>query len=293
MYLAAADRTVDACEILTGAGVPVFRGVAAALRAIGTLALPQTLEATADAPRGVAPDREQLTVLSEADGRALFEEVGVACPASILANSAADAAQAARALGGTVVLKAQSADVLHKTDVGAVTLGVHPDDADAEYDALVDRVRRAVPSAVLEGVLVQEQVSPGVELLVGVQGGRDGYRAVLTVGIGGTAVEIYGDIATALAPVDASRALELLRSLRGWPLLEGFRGARRSTWTPPRSAIAGISRLCDRLGDALVDLEVNPLIVHADGVHAVDFVCRLRTQDSLHRDLRPAQVEEQ
>ena len=124
VYLAAADRTVDACEIMTDAGLPVFRGVAAALRAIGTLALPGE-EAPDDAP----PESARFTVMSEADGHALLEEIGVACPASMLAHSAREANQAALALGGAVVLKVQSSDVLHKSDVGAIALGVQPDDA--------------------------------------------------------------------------------------------------------------------------------------------------------------------
>jgi acyl-CoA synthetase (NDP forming) len=181
-----------------------------------------------------------------------------------------------------VVLKVQSADLLHKTDVGAVELDVRPDDAARAYDALVARVRRVAPTAGIDGVLVQEQVDAGVELLVGVQGARDGYRAAATVGIGGTAVELYGDVATALAPVDADEALALLRSLRGWPLLDGFRGSAPLDVEAAAAAVAAISQLGDRFGDALVDLEVNPLIVHAHGAHAVDFVCRLR-------DIRDAQ----
>ena len=175
-----------------------------------------------------------------------------------------------------MVLKVQSPDVLHKSDVGAVALGVHTDDVEAVYDTITSRVRHRLPTAAIDGVLVQEQVDAGVELLVGVQGSRDGYRAVLTVGIGGTAVEIYGDIATALAPVDADQALELLRTLRGWPLLDGFRGRARVDVEAAARAISAISRRADHFGDTLVDLEVNPLIVHARGVHTVDFVCRLR-----------------
>ena len=227
VYLAAADRTVDARATLTDAGIPVFRGVADALRAIGTLAQRgQPALAAPTAPHDAAPaDTGVLTVLTEVAGRALLDEVGVACPASILVDSAAEAERAASTLGGTVVLKVQSADLLHKTDVGAIAHGVKPEDAAAVYDTLVSRVRRVAPTAAIDGVLVEQRVDPGVELLVGVQGAHDGYPAVLTVGIGGTAVEIYGDIATALAPVDAGHALDLLRSLRGWPLLHGFRGS--------------------------------------------------------------------
>jgi hypothetical protein len=176
-------------------------------------------------------------------------------------------------------MKVDSPDVLHKSDVGAVRVGVTPADAPGVYDELLDAARAAAPGAELRGVLVQEQVEPGIELLVGVQGGRDGYRPIVTVGLGGTAVEIYADVASALAPVNDAASEALLRSLRGGPLLDGFRGRPAADVRAAARAIAAISELGARLGDELLDLEVNPLIVHEHGVHAVDFVCRLRRRD--------------
>ena len=228
VYLAAADRTADVCEIMTDAGLPVFRGVEAALRAIGTLALPGE-EAPDDAP----PESPRFTVMSEADGRALLEEIGVACPASILAQSAREANQAALALGGAVVLKVQSPDVLHKSDLGAIALGVQPDDAETAYDALVSRVRERVPTAAIQGVLVQEQVDAGVELLVGLQAASGGYAPVLTVGIGGTAVEIYRDIANALRPWLPSRRSNCCERCAAGHCSTGSAVARVSTSRPP------------------------------------------------------------
>ena len=133
VYLAAADRTVDACEIMTDAGLPVFRGVAAALRAIGTLAL-----AGEEAPDDHHPSRRVSRSCRRPTAAALLEGIGVACPASILAGSAVEAQQAARSLapGRPVVLKVQSPDVLHKSDTGAIALGVQPDDTPTAYSAL-------------------------------------------------------------------------------------------------------------------------------------------------------------
>jgi acetate---CoA ligase (ADP-forming) len=273
-YLAAADRTVEPRRIMTAAGIPVFRGVAAALRAIEAVVPPS--RGVEPPPTPSAPDSRGLTVLTEVEGRALLDEIGVAYSTSVLVASADEAGRAARAIGRPVVLKVLSADLLHKTDVGAVEVGVWPEDAPRAYDALVARIRAGAPYAAIDGVLVQEQVDPGVELLVGVQGSRDGYRPLLTVGIGGTAVEIYGDVTTALAPVDAEGALDLLRALRGWPLLRGYRGRAPVDVDAAARATAAISRLGDYFGEALVDLEVNPLVVHAHGAHAVDFLCRLR-----------------
>src|SRR5205823_11711096 len=104
-----------------------------------------------------------VTVLTHAEGRALLDEVGVAYPACAVVTSAGDATRAAHAIGGTVVLKVQAAGLLHKTDVGGVALHVRPDDAADAYDALVARVRASAPGVAIEGVLVQQQVDPGVE----------------------------------------------------------------------------------------------------------------------------------
>ena len=205
-------------------------------------------------------------MLTEAEGRALLDEVGVACPASILVDVGRRCDSRRRSqLGGTVVLKVQSADLLHKTDVGGIQLGVGPGDAAAAYDSIVSRVRRAASnSTAIDGVLVQEQVDAGVELLVGVQGARDGYRAVLTVGIGGTAVEIYRRYRhrPRAGRRPSKRSSCCVRSAGG-RCCKGFRGSTPVDVDAAALAIARISSLGDRYGNALVDLEVNPLIVHA------------------------------
>ena len=204
VYLAAADRTVDVREIMTDAGLPVFRGVAAAL----------ARHRHARAPGGPAPVVARRR-LRRPDARACSpscrrstaarcsKRSGSPCPASILVDSAAEAEQAARALGGTVVLKVQSPDVLHKSDVGAIALGR----AARRRGRGLRRARRVESDSVAPAAYPR-RAGPGAGRCRGRaarrRAGRDGgYRPVLTVGIGGTAVEIYGDIANALAPVDA------------------------------------------------------------------------------------------
>ena len=220
------------------------------------------------------------TVMSEADGRALLEQVGVACPASILVDSAArsEAGGCSRS-AEPVVLKVQSPDVLHKSDVGAVALGVQPDDAQAAYDTITSRVRRPRPSGRDPG-----RARPGAGRRRGRVARRRAGSAmaatapVLTVGIGGTAVEIYGDIANALAPVTPDQALELLRSLRGWPLLD--RVPRRCAASTSNAAARAISAI----STARRSLRRHARRSRSESAHrarprcarTVDFVCRLR-----------------
>jgi hypothetical protein len=117
-------------------------------------------------------------------------------------------------------------------------------------------------------VLVQERIRPGVELLVAVDGGRDGWPPVLTVGWGGTETEIHRDLAHALAPVSPATARELLSSLRCWPLLAGYRGA---TPRDVDAAVQAVVRISHAAGiPGLRELEVNPLVVSEAGAVAVD-----------------------
>ena len=168
------------------------------------------------------------------------------------------------------MLKAVAPGLDHKTEHGAVRLGVTPDRA----AAVVDELAATVPG--LDGVLVQREAPHGVELLVGGRGGEDGWPPVLTVGLGGTATEIHRDLASGLAPLSRDAARALLRRLRCWPLVAGYRGA------PPLDAESAVDVIV-RVGAALAarpdlaELEINPLIVGPDGAVAVDVLVRARS----------------
>jgi hypothetical protein len=134
----------------------------------------------------------------------------------------------------------------------------------------------------LSGVLVQRMVAPGLELLVGASGGRDGWPPLLTVGLGGTAAEVHRDVATALAPVTPEQARALLCELRCWPLLAGHRGAPALDIEAAAGAIARISQAIAHWPD-LAELEINPLIVGpaGAGVAAVDVLVNIRRTEEL------------
>ncbi|WP_218612773.1 acetate--CoA ligase family protein [Pseudonocardia sp. KRD291] len=282
VWLAGQDRTTRARAILREAGIPVFSSIAVAARVAGALApdrMPDTAPGTAS---GRAPDRAPLPRLPEAaddlgpatdGGWALLAAIGVATPASAHAGTAAEAADAARALagaGGTVVMKAVAPGLEHKTEAGGVRLGVAAERAAAVFDELAATV------AGLAGVLVQQAVPDGVELLVGASGGRDGWPPVLTVGLGGTATEVHRDVATALAPITPGDAHALLRELRCWPLLAGHRGAPRVDVDAAVEAIVRVGSAVARRPD-LAELEINPLIVGPTGAVAVDVLVATRT----------------
>jgi succinyl-CoA synthetase beta subunit len=163
--------------------------------------------------------------------------------------------------------------LLHKSEHGGVVVGVEPPEAAAVYEQIVKAIGTSCPDLELDGVLVVEQVPQGIELLVGVLREPGDYPAVVTVGMGGTAVELYADVASALSPLDHRSALALLQRLKGFPLLRGYRGAGPADIDAAAQAIADISHLASAFGPD-TELEINPLIVHpvGKGATAADFL---------------------
>lgn len=270
VWMAGEDATADARRVLRDAGIPVFSSVAVATRVLAAVAPRPAPRAAVvgpfDPPAG--------------DGWTLLESLGVARPGSALVEGPAQAPAAVDALGGTAVLKAVAPGLEHKTEAGGVRLGVTAATAEAQAADLL----AIVPGAT--GVLVQEQVAPGVELLVSVDGGRDGWPPVLSVGWGGTQTEIHRDIATALAPVTPQTARELLTRLRCWPLLAGHRGNPPADIEAAVDAIVRISRAGVATG--LRELEVNPLVVGREGAVAVDVLLDRADQPRTVHPRRPS-----
>jgi acyl-CoA synthetase (NDP forming) len=190
----------------------------------------------------------------------------------IVAGSADEAVVAARKIGGPVVLKIASPNILHKTEVGGVALKLVGEDAvRAAHDALRGRVAAARPDARIDGVIVSPMRMGGVELFVGTM--RDPqYGAAIAVGLGGVFVEVLKDTSLRLLPVTEQDALEMLDELRGRAILDGFRGAPAVNRQAVAKAIVAIGNAALALAPNLVSLEVNPLLSWNDQVEALDGV---------------------
>jgi len=210
------------------------------------------------------------TKLDETEALAVVEAYGVPTVGARLARSADEAAALADALGGgPVVLKVVSPQVVHKTDVRGVRLGVvGPDAARGAFAAIVASVTAALPDAKIEGVLVQRQLAGGRELIGGVTR-QPGFGALVMVGLGGIFVEVLRDVTFRLAPIDADEALDMLAGLRGARVLDALRGMP----AVDRRAVADVLVRIARLGadfPEIAELDVNPLLLSADGAVAVD-----------------------
>ena len=154
---------------------------------------------------------------------------------------------------------------VHKTDVGAVRLGLEgPDAVRAACEAMGMRLERELPGAPVEGFAVQPQVPAGVEVIVGFRRDR-AFGPVVVVGLGGTLVEVLADVALRVAPVDHGQARAMLRELSGRALLEGVRGAPPADLDALADLVVRVSELAAAAPEEVAELELNPVLVRPEG----------------------------
>ena len=247
---------------------------AEALRRRSSLAAEQPLALTsATARKALAGRRDDV---AEHAAKRILAEYGIPVTRETLAKSRDEALAAARSIGYPLAMKVQSPDISHKTEARAVRLGVASDgDVMTVYDEIVRNAGAYKPGARIEGVLVQEMVSGGIEAILGVTNDKLFGPAVM-FGLGGIFAEVLKDVSFRLAPVTRSVALEMIAEIRGHAVLTGARGAARADVEALADAIQRMSALAIDLEDVLGELDVNPLFVFAEGkgVKAADALIR-------------------
>jgi acetate---CoA ligase (ADP-forming) len=215
---------------------------------------------------------ESIAVVSgtEDEAKRLLAGAGLSILPERLAPSADEAVAAAEELGYPVVLKVVSRDVLHKTDVGGVVLDVR-DAAGVRsaFGALRGRVHARLPDARIDGVLVARMAPAGVDVIVGSHVDPT-FGPVVAFGLGGIFVEALADVALALAPVDAAWAHRMIRSIKGFPLLTGARGAEPCDLDALAEAIVAVSEFAAANAGSIASVDVNPLRAFASGAAALD-----------------------
>ncbi|WP_420997877.1 acetate--CoA ligase family protein [Cupriavidus sp. 30B13] len=263
-------------------GCLVFREPAHAIEAVAALARAAALEAGAGAqeacarPAAPVPDvPPAATALSEFAAMRLLAQAGVPVAAHGLARDADEAVRVAQRIGFPVAVKLCSAHVLHKSDVGGVALNLADEAAvRAAFPAMRAALARAGADLPFEGVLVARMERGWGELMVGVR--RDPvFGLVALAGIGGTAVEIFRQMAFGLAPLSPQRALAMLEDSRAAALFAGHRGHPALPLAQAAEVLARVSQLAAALGPRLDTLEINPFIVGAAGLVAADAVITL------------------
>lgn len=216
--------------------------------------------------------------LSESESKQLIAAWGVPVSMEVVAKDADAAVKAADKIGYPVVLKADSPDIPHKTEAGVVRLKLrNADDVRAAHAAILANAKSNAPQAVLNGVLVQEMVSAGVEVIVGVSYDAQ-LGATLLFGTGGVMVEVYKDVAMRHCPITPTEARDMIAEVKGAALLQGFRGKPACDVDALADVLVKVSHLAVNLNGSLAELDINPLLVlpKGQGVKAVDALVALK-----------------
>jgi len=262
--------------LLTQGGVPAFSAPESCSAALS--AMLHASQWTAPALTSASKNRVQLDkipcgALDEEQAKQLFSKFGIQCANEIVVRNAAEAKHAAIELGNRVVLKILSSEILHKSDMGGVAVNLNAEQI-GEYLQKMTVVVNTKAGITPDKFLVQEMVSGGIELILGMH--RDPLGTAILLGMGGVTAELLKDTTMRLLPAAGGLTPETARSmvteLKTWPLLDGYRGRPLADVDGLVAAIVSFSEMVAQLGERLSEAEINPLFVleRGQGVKAAD-----------------------
>lgn len=207
--------------------------------------------------------------LLEPDAKSLLSAYGIEAPKSVFVKDENELVPALKKLSLPLVLKVVSPEILHKSDVGGVIAGLNSfDGIKNALTGMRKSVQDNAPEAGIEGFMLEETAPKGVEVIIG--GLRDPqFGPAIMFGVGGTSVELLKDVSYRIAPVEREEALEMIKEVKGYPLLTGFRGARPVDMDKLVDAVVKISDIVSEV-EEIKEVEINPLIASEKGVMAVD-----------------------
>jgi acetyltransferase len=203
--------------------------------------------------------------LSEFDSKSLLRDAGIALPDEVLVSKRDELDAAIARAGFPLVMKIQSRDIPHKSEVGGVRVNIaSKGEAFAAYQALLESAGRHRPDAAIQGVLVGPMAKKGVEIIVGTLLDAT-FGPMIMVGLGGITTELFKDVIYRPAPVSAAEATAVVAELKAAPLLNGFRGAAKTDIPALSQLIAQISMLASQFVTEISEIEINPVLVHPQG----------------------------
>ena len=264
---------------LVQSGVPIFRSFRKCFQALKAFndyqARRGTFRHRSWSFTPLSPEQEAALktpgVIETGAAKTLLAKAGLPLVREELVTSADAAAKAAQGMGGVVVMKLASPDFPHKSDVGLVKLGVEPANAAQVYEQLVARAKEVNARARIDGVVVQEMVRGGVEMIVGLS--TDPLLGpALTIGAGGVYAELLRDVAIRPLPVDERDVRDMIGELRLGRLLDGFRGSPKVSTDALVKVALQVAQLGLAASGRLTELDLNPVIVLPERAVAVDFL---------------------
>jgi acetate---CoA ligase (ADP-forming) len=255
---------------LAASGVVVLSGLTHAGVAMRQMAARAKFWLAPEIPIAASPPRDisahlKSATLSEADSKALLRAAGLALPDELLVTERSGLDAAIAGVGLPLVIKVQSPDIPHKSEVGGVRVNIATKgEVFLAYEALLQNARRHRPDAAIQGVLVGPMAKKGVEIIIGTLLDAT-FGPMIMVGFGGITTELFRDVIYRPAPVSADEAVAMLSELKAAPLLNGFRGAPKADVAALAGLIAQVSVLAAQYREQIAEIEINPVLVHAGG----------------------------
>ena len=213
--------------------------------------------------------KEGRTTLTESESKELLKVIGIPTTIMERATSESEAVSLSEKIGFPVVLKIDSVDISHKSDAGGVKVGLKTkEEVSKAYQEIMDSVKEKFPQAHIDGVTVQNMARPATEVIIGMTKDAQ-FGPVLMFGLGGVWVEVLKDVAFRIVPLSRYDANEMIKEIKGYPLLEGYRGSEPANISILEDMLVKISDFMEKTPE-IKEMDLNPIFAYKDGAIAVD-----------------------
>jgi acetyl-CoA synthetase (ADP-forming) len=213
--------------------------------------------------------KEGRSILTEFESKKILKQAGISVVETKLAKTQKEAVSLSQKMSFPVALKIVSPDVIHKSDSGGVKLSLNNvTEVKKAYDEILKKVKKQYPDAVIHGVSVQKMIQPGTEVIVGTSKDPQ-FGPVIMFGLGGIFVELLKDVSFRVIPVEQRDAQEMIKEIKGYPLLQGYRGKEPANISVLVEIILKISKLIEE-NPQIKELELNPIFAYRNKAVAVD-----------------------
>lgn len=279
-----AREPIKSLDILKSSGIPVFESSersAQSLHLLMKYADDKKKVAEIQAHEGVAQERPAVKVifkkvkdegrsnLLETESRELLKEYGVTLPQTRLVTNVQEAVSAADKMGYPLAMKVVSPDIIHKSDAGGVKLNLNSaQEVEKGFEEILKNAKRVTSRERILGVLLSPMVLPGQECIIGMIRDRQ-FGPVIMFGLGGIFVEVLKDVAFRVAPLAQEDIDDMVREIKGYPVLEGIRGESCKDIEALKSTLAKLSQIAID-NPEIREVDLNPVIVHEKGASIVD-----------------------
>jgi acyl-CoA synthetase (NDP forming) len=212
---------------------------------------------------------QRRTVLTEIEAKQVFKEVGVPIIETRLATSRKQAGEIGAEIGFPVVLKIASPDIVHKSDAGGVKVGLkNKTEVEKAYSEIIAAARQKFPKPKIEGAAVEKMARSGIEIIVGTFKDAQ-FGPVIMFGLGGIFVEVLKDVSFRIVPIERRDAAEMIKEIKGYPLLKGYRGTEPANIAVLEDILMKVSDFVEKTPE-VKEIDLNPIIAYKDSAVAVD-----------------------